>query len=187
MLNARGRECNSYAGELSRTTLIRLSFHHGAASYTLAETLNSQLDDLSQNLSSMITEVNTLSGNSTSTVSRQVSTTDASPSSLDALKTGGRSHAPSAQEADPISQIVAILNAHLSSLRWIDQSATDLREKVDGLRRGRIGEPTGRGPSVGASSRYASPAVGASRAGSAASGFRREGSAFNTSGRGYGY
>lgn len=80
-------------------------------SYQLAETLNSHLDDVAKNLSAMITELNA---------------TSAGKDQADAERDGS------------IAQIVAILNAHLGSLKWIDSSAGAMRNKLDALRRGNL-------------------------------------------------
>ncbi|ORZ01947.1 nuclear pore glyco protein p62 [Lobosporangium transversale] len=68
--------------------------------YSLAENLNKQLDDMSLNLTNMIEEIN-----------------QTSP------KADGESN-------DPVGQIIQILNAHLTSLQWIDDSTTQLQSKV---------------------------------------------------------
>lgn len=81
-------------------------------SYHLAETLNSHLDDISKNLGAMITELN---------------------SSNAPVQEEGQ-----AERDGSIAQIVAILNAHLGSLKWIDSSSNALRGKLEGLRRGQV-------------------------------------------------
>jgi len=83
-------------------------------SYTLAASLNTQLDELSQSLSSMIDSVNELTA---------PSTTSGDASSQPGL--GG-----SSAVQDPMAQIEAILNAHLSSLQWIDSTVRDVETKV---------------------------------------------------------
>lgn len=75
--------------------------------YQLAESLNNQLDDLSRSLTSLINEVNSLSGSSSSE-SQQLG-------------------------ADPVSAITAILNAHLGSLSWIEKNVDTLNEQVGDL------------------------------------------------------
>ncbi|KAL4906563.1 Nsp1-like C-terminal region-domain-containing protein [Aspergillus multicolor] len=70
--------------------------------YKLAEKLSERLDDMGRDLSSMIEEVN----NASSTLSKT-------------------------NKADePISQIVRILNSHLSQLQTIDMGTTELQTKV---------------------------------------------------------
>lgn len=73
--------------------------------YSLAENLNKQLDDMSLNLTSMIEEIN------------QTST-----------KTEGES-------GDPVNQIVQILDSHLASLQWIEDSTISLQSKVQDVSR----------------------------------------------------
>lgn len=88
-------------------------------SFALAETLNGQLDDVSRNLAAMITELNGSSAPASGGVRE-------GEAQLVAERDGS------------IGQIVAILNAHLGSLKWIDQSAGALRAKLEGLRRGQV-------------------------------------------------
>jgi nuclear pore complex protein Nup62 len=73
-------------------------------SYHLAASLNSQLDDLSRTLVTMIDTVNTLTGSS---------------------NTDGET-----MPEDPMSQVAAILNAHLGSLQWIDGATREVESKV---------------------------------------------------------
>lgn len=107
-------------------------------SYALAANLYTQLDDLSRSLTQMVENVNNL---------------NLSP---------GFSAEPTGQEdavqEDPISTISGILNAHLSSLQWIDNSLKDMGVKVKdaerkindaSARRISHGESTGRGRAFG--------------------------------------
>ena len=88
--------------------------------YQLAETLNSHLDDVAKNLGAMITELNSAN----------------SPQSHQAES---REVEGIMQERDgSIAQIVAILNAHLASLKWIDHSSNALRGRLEALRRGQL-------------------------------------------------
>lgn len=109
----------------------------------------------------MIHEVNSLSAPAAS----QRSVAEPQPGSLAGLRNGARTHDA---DSDPVAQIVAILNAHLGSLRWIDESAAALREKVENLRRGNT---MGAAASVAPESRAGSVMP---RGGTP--GFRREGS-----------
>lgn len=71
--------------------------------YKLAEKLSGRLNEMGKDLSSMIEEVNNASGTLSKT-----------------------------NKADePISQIVRILNSHLSQLQLIDQGAAELQAKVE--------------------------------------------------------
>ncbi|KAF9514771.1 hypothetical protein BS47DRAFT_1361488 [Hydnum rufescens UP504] len=81
-------------------------------SYGLATNLNSQLDDLSHSLTSMIETVNSLG-----------SIPDSASGGTTLFPNGPGGH-------DPISQIEAILNAHLASLQWIDGAVKELEGKV---------------------------------------------------------
>lgn len=69
--------------------------------YSLAEQLNNKVDQLQDSLGSIIDEMNELTRES-----HQV------------------------KESDPVSQIVKILNAHLGSLQFIDESANELHKKL---------------------------------------------------------
>jgi len=82
-------------------------------SYTLAANLNLQLDELSKSLSQMIESVNAL-------------TLPNSPhaTSSDSSASGKRA------DEDPLQQIGAVLNAHLKSLQWIDETIRDVEGKV---------------------------------------------------------
>jgi nuclear pore complex protein Nup62 len=124
----------SYGGGKS----LRSNLETGAAdaererAYALAESLNAQLDELSRNLSSMIVEVNNLTSSTAANASRH--NAEADPASL---RVAGRVNQDA--DSDPVSQIVSILSAHLGSLKWIDESAAELRSKLENLRRGQIG------------------------------------------------
>ena len=103
--------------------------------YGLAEGLNAQLDDVSRSLVSMIEEVNSLTATGTrSSTVPSTNTGDASPADLNSLRIGARDSM--AGNEDPIMQISAILNAHLGSLKWIDEHTATLRERLEALRRG---------------------------------------------------
>ncbi|KAG6296646.1 hypothetical protein E4U09_001686 [Claviceps aff. purpurea] len=70
--------------------------------YKLAEKLTQHLDEKSRDLSKMVKEINDISG----TLSKGPKTEDA------------------------LSQIVRVLNGHLTQLQWIDQNASALQAKV---------------------------------------------------------
>ncbi|KAJ2964921.1 hypothetical protein NQ176_g10764 [Zarea fungicola] len=70
--------------------------------YRLAEKLTQQLDEKSRDLSKMVKEINDISGT---------------------LNKGTKTE-------DPLSQIVRVLNGHLTQLQWIDANATALQAKV---------------------------------------------------------
>ncbi|KAJ3270752.1 hypothetical protein HDV01_007444 [Terramyces sp. JEL0728] len=73
--------------------------------YTLAEHLNTKLDEMTVSLGSVISELNT---------SRQPK---------------------QALEDSPLSSIIQILNSHLTSLEWIEKSNQELEVKVEQLKR----------------------------------------------------
>ncbi|KAK2626549.1 hypothetical protein QTJ16_003724 [Diplocarpon rosae] len=70
--------------------------------YKLAEKLTDRLDDMGKNLTSMIEAIN------------DASTTLSKTSKAD----------------DPLSNIVRVLNSHLTQLQWIDENATALQSKI---------------------------------------------------------
>ncbi|EPE03948.1 nuclear pore glycoprotein p62 [Ophiostoma piceae UAMH 11346] len=70
--------------------------------YKLAERLIDRMDDMSKDMTKMIKEINDISGSLS--------------------KTG--------KTDDPLSQIVRVLNGHLSQLQWIDTNAAALQTKV---------------------------------------------------------
>lgn len=84
-------------------------------SYRQAESLNTQLDDLSRSLKGLIGDVNSLSAGAGLT-----------PAS-------SNEDAEAAAVANPVAQIAAILNAHLAGLSHIETSTANLRRVVDDL------------------------------------------------------
>ena len=90
--------------------------------YQLAETLNNQLDDLSTSLTSLINEVNSLS----------------SAAGISSSSTSDNRN----EAQDPVSAIAAILNAHLSSLAWIEKTSDTLNDQVNELE-GRVKQASG--------------------------------------------
>lgn len=70
--------------------------------YKLAEKLTDRLDDMGRDLTKMIKEINDMSSS---------------------LSKGSKPD-------DPLSQIVRVLNGHLTQLQWIDTNATALQAKV---------------------------------------------------------
>ena len=89
--------------------------------YSLAETLNRQVDDMGRQLSAMIDQVNAASSSSSSS-------------------RGGGGTTPSQQgvlatDEPPVAKIVRILDTHLTSLQWLDESAEDLAARVCEVRR----------------------------------------------------
>ncbi|KAF5103456.1 hypothetical protein D0Z03_000173 [Geotrichum reessii] len=71
-------------------------------SYRLAEDLNEKLEGMSSNLTNVIKEMNTV-----------------------------QSDLANANPDDALTQIVKVLNSHLSSLQWIDTHTTELQDKLD--------------------------------------------------------
>lgn len=124
-----GRRRESFPKLLSRMPTLT---HSSPSSYSLAESLHSQLDSLSRSLTSMIDEVNALSSSS-STAGPSGSTTTGAGG--DASSTTPISASSSKEADDPIAQIGQILNAHLTSLQWIDGASVGMKEKVVELER----------------------------------------------------
>ncbi|CAG8584878.1 6863_t:CDS:10 [Paraglomus occultum] len=81
-------------------------------SYKLVESMNEELDKMGQTLATIITEVN-----------RNMSTSNGAALSEEADDTTQN------EEEDALDEVVKILNAHLTSLQWIDQTATKLSEQ----------------------------------------------------------
>lgn len=115
-----GRKAGLKGGEVERERM-----------YTLAETLDAQLSDLGANLSSMINEINDSLGEHQSQRGKRQPNKEANGASALGVNA-------SSEEEDPVQQILAILNAHLNSLRWIDSATKALRVRIQGLRRGVI-------------------------------------------------
>jgi len=97
--------------------------------YTLANTLNTQLDELARSLSSMIDEVNNVTVSSSNRVSMKPADNTAS------LATSQGQKVEAADDMDPMAQIQEILNQHLESLSWINTTAKELEGKVSELER----------------------------------------------------
>ncbi|RIB15593.1 Nsp1-like C-terminal region-domain-containing protein [Gigaspora rosea] len=83
--------------------------------YELAESINQELDNMSQVLSAMITDMNRSTTSST--------LTSAQPEDEDEVVMNELGE-------DPIDEVVKILNAHLTSLQWIDATANQLSARV---------------------------------------------------------
>lgn len=73
--------------------------------------------------------IDIVNGLTTTTTSSSQASSTASPFANSASGGGG----------DPITQIEAILNAHLGSLQWIDGAVKDLEGKVKQVEQGRFG------------------------------------------------
>ncbi|RKP04445.1 hypothetical protein THASP1DRAFT_21117 [Thamnocephalis sphaerospora] len=89
--------------EITGGTERRLADDERAKAYDMASSLNHQLDDMSRALTSMIDDVNRMSGDT------------------------GR------VADDPLAQVVQILDAHLTSLEWVDRNASDLSARIDAV------------------------------------------------------
>lgn len=83
------------------------SYSNHTCSYALAANLYTQLDDLSRSLTQMVESVNSLN-----------------------LSPGPSGTTDDGSQEDAISTIAGILNAHLSSLQWIDGSLKDMEGKI---------------------------------------------------------
>ncbi|KIO29139.1 hypothetical protein M407DRAFT_6373 [Tulasnella calospora MUT 4182] len=114
-----------------RTTDVGPADTERDKNYMLATSLNQQLDDLARNLSSMIDEVNSVTATSQHGKMKPADNT----SSLATTTATGQGDVAmeDADAMDPMSQIQAILNAHLDSLSWINTSVRDLEGKVGDL------------------------------------------------------
>lgn len=89
--------------------------------YKLAEKLTQQLDEKSRDLSKMVKEINDISG----TLSKGVKPEDPVSTTPDNSNTDRRANEPT-----QLSQIVRVLNGHLTQLQWIDANASALQGKV---------------------------------------------------------
>lgn len=97
-------------------------------SYALATSLNAQLDGLARSLSTMIDEVNNVTAPSSHRALKSADNTASLAASATQAGDGP-------DEADPMTQIQSILNAHLESLSWINDTVRELENKVVGLER----------------------------------------------------
>lgn len=87
--------------------------------YKLAEKLTQQLDEKSRDLSKMVKEINDISG-----------TLSNSSKPEDPVSRFGSSDTQHANETQ-LSQIVRVLNGHLTQLQWIEVNASSLQAKVN--------------------------------------------------------
>lgn len=118
--------------------------------YALATQLSNSLDTTSSSLSSLIQTLNALSP--------ALVPSSADPASKDSSAAAGGGG------EDPLAQIAAILNAHLGSLKWIEDSTDALRRSVRDLE-GRVGDVQGRiGARAGAGAQGTPARLAASQA-----------------------
>lgn len=89
--------------------------------YKLAEKLTQQLDEKSRDLSKMVKEINDISG----TLSKGAKPEDPVSTLLTILED------LHANQLMQLSQIVRVLNGHLTQLQWIDANASALQAKVN--------------------------------------------------------
>lgn len=88
--------------------------------YKLAETLTDRLDEMGRDLGKMINEINDISGSISKGSKPDDPVSSPHPLPLDLRLTCGLQ----------LSQIVRVLNGHLSQLQWIDTNAAALQAKV---------------------------------------------------------
>ncbi|KAJ1961551.1 FG-nucleoporin nsp1 [Dispira parvispora] len=83
--------------------------------YSLAESVGQRLDHVNEQLTSVVKEINELAG-------------------LDSSSSNGVSgSAGSSAPTDPFSQVVQILNAHLTTLKWLDHNCDTLQTQIQTL------------------------------------------------------
>lgn len=118
--------------------------------YKLAEKLTQQLDEKSRDLSKMVKEINDISG----TLSKGAKAED--PVSFDVnLQSTKQLFANGMMQ---LSQIVRVLNSHLTQLQWIDANSSALQAKVTAAQKSssNMGSHYGSGESDVAESFYRS-------------------------------
>lgn len=118
--------------------------------YKLAEKLTQQLDEKSRDLSKMVKEINDISG----TLSKGAKAED--PVSFDVnLQSTKQVFANGTMQ---LSQIVRVLNSHLTQLQWIDANSSALQAKVTAAQKSssNMGSHYGSGESDVAESFYRS-------------------------------
>ncbi|KAK9775802.1 putative Nsp1-like C-terminal region-domain-containing protein [Seiridium cardinale] len=92
-----------FSRDIGRTDTLTGPDQEREKTYKLAEKLTDRLDEMGRDLSKMIKEINDISGT---------------------LSKGNKPD-------DPLSQIVRVLNNHLTQLQWIDTNAAALQAKVN--------------------------------------------------------
>ncbi|KAJ2103948.1 FG-nucleoporin nsp1 [Coemansia sp. S100] len=85
------------------------------AVYSSAERLNMQMEELARRLTTLVEDVNSISDSNAATNGAE----------------GQRGSAP----ADPLDDIVKILNVHLTSLAWVDRETDKLQDRVKNAQR----------------------------------------------------
>lgn len=111
-----------FARDIGRTEQLAGPDQEREKTYKLAEKLTGRLDDMGRDLTKMIKEINDISG----TLSKGNKPDD--PVSLQvAFSCAG----PYTNTWTQLSQIVRVLNGHLTQLQWIDTNAATLQAKVN--------------------------------------------------------
>lgn len=118
--------------------------------YKLAEKLTQQLDEKSRDLSKMVKEINDISG----TLSKGAKAED--PVSFDVNLQSTKQ--VFVNDTMQLSQIVRVLNSHLTQLQWIDANSSALQAKVTAAQKSssNMGSHYGSGESDVAESFYRS-------------------------------
>ncbi|KAI9352999.1 hypothetical protein DFJ73DRAFT_759787 [Zopfochytrium polystomum] len=101
--------------------------------YSLAESLNREVNDLGRQLASMIEEVNSLRSQKQAPLRGGMSLEGDAAGA--AAAAGVQAPPVLAVDEPPVVKIVRILDTHLTSLQWLDESADDLGARVGELRR----------------------------------------------------
>lgn len=119
--------------------------------YKLAEKLTQQLDEKSRDLSKMVKEINDISG----TLSKGTKAEDPVSSSSNSNSIEAYTKANVVMQ---LSQIVRVLNSHLTQLQWIDANSSALQAKVAAAQKSssNLGSHYGSGESDVAESFYRS-------------------------------
>lgn len=100
-------QANELLADLAGPDGLQPVDHEREKAYRLAEDLDEKLGGMSSSLSTVINEINDVSSN------------------LEDTKT----------DDDPLTQIVKVLNSHLSSLQWIDSHTSELQDRLGQIER----------------------------------------------------
>ncbi|ORY62328.1 Nsp1-like C-terminal region-domain-containing protein [Pseudomassariella vexata] len=116
-----------FARDIGRNEQLAGPDQEREKTYKLAEKLTDRLDEMGRDLTKMIKEINDISGT---------------------LSKGNKPD-------DPLSQIVRVLNGHLTQLQWIDSNAAQLQAKVNAAQKASsaVGNQYG-GPENGAAESF---------------------------------
>lgn len=123
-------QANEFLADLAGPDGLQPVDQEREKAYRLAEELDGKIGAMSNNLETVINEINEVSTDLTDGRAAH-DRKGANKGGPDSGNSGSSVSILGGSSDDPITQIIKILNAHLSSLQWIDTNTTELQEKLD--------------------------------------------------------